>query len=191
MKPERSDFRLDASHLQKLWSLDPTVTFLNHGSYGACPVAVLQAQQQLRNQLERQPLRFFMREFEALLDAARSQLAAFVGTQAEDLVFVPNATTGVNTVLRSLSFTPDDELLTTNHEYNACRNALDFVAHRTGAKVVVATVPFPLDSPLQVIEAVMEQVSSKTQLALLDHVTSKTGLTLRVGNPPEPLGTGG
>jgi isopenicillin-N epimerase len=176
MKPEISDFRLDASHLQKLWSLDPTVTFLNHGSYGACPVAVLQAQQQLRNQLERQPLRFFMREFEALLDAARSQLATFVGTQAEELVFVPNATTGVNTVLRSLSFTSDDELLTTNHEYNACRNALDFVTRRTEAKVVVATIPFPLDSPLQVIEAVMEQVSPKTRLALLDHVTSKTGL---------------
>jgi isopenicillin-N epimerase len=165
-----------ASSWAKLWSLDPSVTFLNHGSYGACPLPVLEAQQRFRAQLERQPLRFFMREFEALLDAARSELAAFVGVQADELVFVPNATTGVNAVLRSLCFTPDDELLTTNLEYNACRNALNFVASRAGAKVVVATVPFPVESPNQIVEAVIERVSPKTRLALLDHVTSKTAL---------------
>ena len=176
MKDQRSDFTLFTSDIKPFWSLDPTVTFLNHGSFGACPLPVLEAQQRLREQLERQPLRFFMREFEPLLDAARSQLAAFVGADADELVFVPNATTGVNAVLRSLAFNADDELLTTNLEYNACRNALDFVASRTGAKVVVAQVPFPLNSPEQVVEAVMEKVSPKTRLALLDHVTSKTGL---------------
>lgn len=176
MKEKISDFRLNTSSFQRLWSLDPSVTFLNHGSYGACPVPVLEAQQRSRSQLEHEPLRFFMREYEELLDAARNQLAAFVGAQADELVFVPNATTGVNSVLRSLPFNPDDELLTTNLEYNACRNALDFIASRTGAKVVVATVPFPLDSPNQVVETVMEQVSPRTRLALLDHVTSKTGL---------------
>jgi isopenicillin-N epimerase len=117
-----------------------------------------------------------MREFEALLDASRRSLAAFVGAQADELVFVPNATTGVNAVLRSLSFNSGDELLTTNQEYNACRNALDFIASRTGATVVIATIPFPLESPHQIVEAVIERVSSKTRLALLDHVTSKTGL---------------
>ncbi|MEW6493587.1 MAG: aminotransferase class V-fold PLP-dependent enzyme [Cyanobacteriota bacterium] len=176
MKQERSDLIIDASSFQRFWSLDPTITFLNHGSYGACPVPVLEKQQRLREQLEREPLRFFMREFEALLDAARSQLAAFVGTDADELVFVPNATTGVNAILRSLPFNPGDEILATNLEYNACRNALDFVANRTGAKVVIATVPFPLESPHQVIEAVIERVSPKTRLALLDHVTSQTGL---------------
>ena len=176
MKQEGSDFSFDTSSFQRFWSLDPAVTFLNHGSYGACPVPVLEAQQRSRAQLEHQPLRFLMREYEELLDTARSQLAAFVGAQADELVFVPNATTGVNSVLRSLLFSSDDELLTTNQEYNACRNALDFIASRTGAKVVVATVPFPLDSPNQVIEAVMDRVSPKTRLALLDHVTSKTAL---------------
>ena len=166
----------EPSRWAKYWSLDQAVTFLNHGSYGACPLPVLEAQQRSRSQLERQPLRFLMRDYEELLDAARSQLAAFVGAQADELVFVPNATTGVNSVLRSLLFTSDDELLTTNQEYNACRNALDFIANRTGAKVVVATVPFPLNSPNQVVEAVMERVSPRTRLALLDHVTSKTGL---------------
>ncbi|MEH2338906.1 aminotransferase class V-fold PLP-dependent enzyme [Nostoc sp.] len=152
------------------------MTFLNHGSFGACPKQVLAVQQRLRSQLEQEPLRFFGREWEPLLDDARSKLAAFVGADVQDLVFVPNATTGVNSVLRSLRFSPEDEILTTNHEYNACRNALDFVASRTGARVVVAKIPFPIDSPQQVVAAVIERVSPKTRLALLDHVTSQTGL---------------
>ncbi|WP_199338476.1 aminotransferase class V-fold PLP-dependent enzyme [Nostoc sp. FACHB-133] len=162
--------------IRELWSLDSTVTFLNHGSFGACTKQVLEFQQHLRSQLEQEPLRFFGREWEPLLDNARSKLAAFVGADVQDLVFVPNATTGVNSVLRSLTFSPEDEILTTNHEYNACRNALDFIASRTGARVVVAKVPFPIDSPQQVIAAVIERVSPKTRLALLDHVTSQTGL---------------
>ncbi|MDZ8227131.1 MULTISPECIES: aminotransferase class V-fold PLP-dependent enzyme [unclassified Nostoc] len=159
-----------------LWSLDSTVTFLNHGSFGACPKQVLEFQQRLQSQLEEEPLRFFGREWEPLLDDARSKLAAFVGADVQDLVFVPNATTGVNSVLRSLTFSPEDEILTTNHEYNACRNALDFIASRTSARVVVAKIPFPIDSPQKVIAAVIERVSPKTRLALLDHVTSQTGL---------------
>lgn len=152
------------------------MTFLNHGSFGACPLEVMEVQTQLRKQLERQPLRFVMREWEPLLDDARNKLAAFVGANSQDLVFVPNATTGVNAVLRSLQFNPEDELLTTNHEYNACRNALNFIATRTGARVVVAKIPFPIESPQQVVEAVLDKVSSRTRLALLDHVTSQTGL---------------
>ncbi|MEH1990754.1 aminotransferase class V-fold PLP-dependent enzyme [Nostoc sp.] len=162
--------------IRDLWSLDSTVTFLNHGSFGACPKQVLEFQQRLRSQLEHEPLRFFGREWEPLLDDARSKLAAFVGADVQDLVFVPNATTGVNSVLRSLTFSPEDEILTTNHEYNACRNALDFIASRTGARVVVAKVPFPIDSPQQIVAAVIERVSAKTRLALLDHITSQTGL---------------
>ncbi|MCC5664247.1 aminotransferase class V-fold PLP-dependent enzyme [Nostoc sp. CHAB 5784] len=162
--------------VRDLWSLDSTVTFLNHGSFGACPKQVLEFQQKLRSQLEQEPLRFFGREWEPLLDDARSKLAMFVGADVQDLVFVPNATTGVNSVLRSLTFSPEDEILTTNHEYNACRNALDFVNSRTGARVVVAKIPFPIDSPQQVVGAVIERVSLKTRLALLDHVTSQTGL---------------
>jgi len=92
------------------------------------------------------------------------------------LAFVPNATTGVNAVLRSLCFSTGDELLTTNQEYNACRNTLNFVAERTGAKVIVAEVPFPIESPDQIIEAIIKCVSPQTKLALLDHVVSQTGL---------------
>ena len=164
----------------KFWSLDPAVTFLNHGSFGACPLPVQEAQQRLRKQLEREPVRFFMREYEDLLDNARRQLSAFVGADSSELAFIPNATTGVNAVLRSLQFESGDELLTTDHEYNACRNALDFIAERTGARVVVAKIPFPIDSPDQVVTAVMEGVSPRTRLALLDHVTSQTALVLPI-----------
>ncbi|MDQ2099920.1 MAG: aminotransferase class V-fold PLP-dependent enzyme [Tychonema bourrellyi B0820] len=158
------------------WLLDRDITFLNHGSFGACPIPVLEAQTSFREQLEREPLRFLMREFEPLLDHARNELAAFIGTSGDELAFVPNATTGVNAVLRSLSFNPGDELLTTNQEYNACRNTLDFVASRTGANVIVAEVPFPIESPEQVVEAVIKCVSPQTKLVLLDHIVSQTGL---------------
>jgi isopenicillin-N epimerase len=161
---------------KEYWLLDREITFLNHGSFGACPIPVLEAQTCFREQLEQEPLRFFMREFEPLLDTARNELAAFVGAGADELAFVPNATTGVNAVLRSLFFEPGDELLTTNQEYNACRNAIDFIADRTGAKVIVAEVPFPIESPEQVIEAILKCVSPKTKLALLDHIVSQTGL---------------
>jgi isopenicillin-N epimerase len=169
-----------ASEYSKFWLLDPAVTFLNHGSFGACPVAVLERQRSLRQQLEQQPLRFMVKELEPLLDQSRTALADFVGAEADDLVFVPNATTGINTVLRSLSFQPGDELLTTNQEYNASRNALDFVAERSGATVAVADIPFPIDSPVQVIEAVLSRVSPRTKLVLLDHVISQTSLVLPI-----------
>jgi isopenicillin-N epimerase len=158
------------------WSLDPDVTFLNHGSYGACPRAVLERQAKLRARLEEQPVRFFLREAPSLLDDARVAMSQFVGAEAEDVAFVPNATTGVNAVLRSLPFAPGDELLCTDHGYNACTNALRYVAERTGARVVVAQVPFPLEGSWQVVEAVLAAATPRTRLALLDHVTSPTGL---------------
>jgi isopenicillin-N epimerase len=149
---------------------------LNHGSFGACPIPVLEKQQAFRAQLEAEPVRFFESELEPLLDESRRQLAQFVGADPAHVAFVPNATTGVNTVLRSLTFHPDDELLTTDQEYNASRNALNFAANRAGIKVVIAKVPFPIGSPDQVIAAVMEKVSPRTRLVLLDHVVSQTAL---------------
>jgi isopenicillin-N epimerase len=164
-----------------LWPLDPAIHFLNHGSFGSCPGAVLAFQQSLRSHLERQPVQFLVRELEPMLDATRRALGSFVGANPDDLGFVPNATAGVNTVLRSLEFKPGDELLVTDHEYNACRNALDYVAGRSGARVCVASVPFPLRSPSEVTDAVLACVSDRTRIALLDHVTSQTGLIMPIG----------
>jgi len=166
-----------------LWPLDPAVTFLNHGSYGACPRAVLDHQAALRAEMEAEPVRFLGRELDDRLDAARAALAAFVRADADDLAFVANATGGVNAVLRSLRLSSGDELLTTDHAYQACRNTLDFVAERTGARVVVATIPFPVAVSRAIVDAVLEKVTPRTRLALLDHVTSPTGLVL----PVEPL----
>jgi isopenicillin-N epimerase len=156
------------------------VTFLNHGSFGACPRPVLEAQQRLREELEREPVRFLWRELEGRLDVARAGLAVFVGADPDDLAFVTNATTGVNTVLQSLALGPGDELLTTDHAYAACRNALDRAARRAGARVVVARIPFPLAGDDQVLEAVLGAVTARTRLALVDHVTSPTGLVLPI-----------
>lgn len=169
---------MSTSPFRARWSLDPKILFLNHGSFGACPTEVLQVQAELRARLEAEPVRFLIRDYPALLDEAREALAAFVDADADDLAFVPNATAGVNTVLRSLQFAPGDELLTTSHEYNASRNALDWVASRSGAKVVVAHLPWPVPTPAAVVQAVLEQVTPRTRLLLVDHISSQTALVM-------------
>ncbi|MFA6563061.1 MAG: aminotransferase class V-fold PLP-dependent enzyme [Verrucomicrobiia bacterium] len=174
-----------------VWPLDPSVIFLNHGSFGSCPRPVLEYQQQLRARLERQPVQFFVRDLEGLFDAARATLAEFIGADADDLVFVPNATSGVNAVLRSLRFERGDELLVTDHEYNACRNALEFAASQWGARVTVVAVPFPVASADDIVEAVMERVTPRTRLALFDHVTSQTGLVMPIQRLAEKLASRG
>ncbi len=165
-----------AERVKPLWALDPSVIFLNHGSFGACPRVVLEAQRRLRDRIESEPVRFFVRELEGLHEEARSSLAHFLGTTPENLASIPNATTGVNTVLRSIKLSAGDEILTTDHAYNACRNALDFIAHINGARVVVANVPFPLSSSDEVLESVLAKTGPRTRLAMIDHVTSQSGL---------------
>jgi isopenicillin-N epimerase len=162
------------------WLLEPGLIFLSHGAFGACPKRVLECQAEWRARMERQPLQFLGRDLEGHLDVARGTLAEFIGADADDLVFVPNATSGVNTVLRSLVFAQRDELLVTDQEYNACRNALNFAAERSGARVVVANLPFPVKSEEQLLTPVLERVTGKTRIALLDHVTSQTGLVLPI-----------
>ena len=171
---------MDASPFRSHWSLDPEVTFLNHGSFGACPTRVLEEQSRLRARLEAEPVRFLHRELEPLADAARAALGDFLDVNPDDLAFVNNATTGVNTVLRSLRFAPGDELLTTDHEYNASRNALDFVANQWGVKVVVAKLPWPVPSPQAVVDAVLAHVTLNTRLLLIDHISSQTALVMPV-----------
>lgn len=173
--------------MRQHWTLDPAITFLNHGSFGACPREVLDHQSELRARMEREPVHFFVHQLEPLWNAAREQAAAFVGARPEDLAFVRNATAGVNAVLRSLRFAPGDQLLCTDHGYNACRNVLAFVAERWGAEVVVAELPFPLSDPSEVTRAIADAVTDRTRLALIDHVTSPTGLVLPIAEITEAL----
>jgi len=169
-----------SSSLSSAWTLDPEVLYLNHGSYGACPRAVLEYQTELRERIEREPVRFLAREAEGLLDEARETLAAFVGAPASDVVPLRNATSGVNAVVRSLVLSPGDEIVVTRHGYNACINASRFAAERAGARVVVAEFPFPIRSAEQAVEAILGAVNDRTRFVLIDHVTSPTGLVLPV-----------
>jgi isopenicillin-N epimerase len=166
----------DASY----WTLEPTIAFLNHGSFGAVPRVVLDAQRAWRERMEREPVRFLDRELEGHLDHVRERLGAFVGASPEDLAFVANATTGVNTVLQSLRFAPGDELLTTDHEYNATLNALRTVAARDRARVVIARIPFPIRTADEAVAAILARVTARTRLALVSHVTSVTTLVLPI-----------
>ena len=166
------------SELRARWALDPSITFLNHGSFGACPRAVLDAQQAHRERLEAEPVRFMVRELPGLLEGARARLAQFVGAHADDIGFVRNATSGVNAVLRSLRFEPGDELLVLDQAYPACRNALEFVAERWGARIVVVGLPFEGATADRIVHVITSAVNERTRLALIDHVTSPTGLVL-------------
>jgi len=158
------------------WLLDPEVAFLNHGSFGATPRAVLAEQERWRALMERHPTHFMSEELPPALRAAAARLAVFVGARAEDLVFVENATAGCNAVLRSLSFAPDDEILVTDHGYPAVRKAAEYVASRTGARVVEASVPFPIEDAAQVVTAVAARLGPRTRLAIFDHITSPTAI---------------
>jgi isopenicillin-N epimerase len=159
---------------------DPNLDFLNHGSFGACPTPVLDEQDRIRRRFERDPVAFVVREQEAAFDQARAAVAELVGARAEDLAFISNATTGVNAVLASIALEPDDEILITNHGYNACNNAAEFFARRAGARVVVAKVPFPLSDESEAFDAIMGSVTPRTRVALLDHITSPTALILPI-----------
>jgi isopenicillin-N epimerase len=167
------------------WQLDPELAFLNHGSFGATPRVVLEHQAELRERMERDPIRFLDAELPGRLDIARERVGAFLNADPNDLVFQANATSGVNVVLRSLGPTlrPGDELLTTDHEYNATLNAMDFVAKAAGARMVVARVPFPIASPDQVVDAVVRCVTDRTRLAMFSWITSASALIF----PAEPL----
>ena len=140
--------------------------------------------------MEREPVLFLSRELEPLLDEARGALARFVGADPDDLAFVPNATTGVNTVLRSLRLGPGDEVLTTDHAYNACRNALRAL-EPSGVRVVTAAVPWPDTTPAAVVDAVLGAATPRTRLALIDHVTSPTGLVFPIERLVQALGERG
>ncbi|SPE61270.1 hypothetical protein SBV1_620042 [Verrucomicrobia bacterium] len=169
-----------ASRFRRHWLLAPGTVFLNHGSFGACPKAILERQAALRLEMEAEPVQFLWRRYEERLEPARAALARFIGARPRDVVFVTNATVGVNAVVRSLRLRRGDELLTTNHDYNACHNVLLAAAREARAKVVLAQVPFPLRTEEEVVEAVMRAVTRRTRLALIDHVTSNTALVFPV-----------
>lgn len=167
-----------ASPLAKHWSLDSSRFFLNHGSFGACPTFVLEEQRKWQDLMEREPVRFFEELMPDLLLKSREALGQFLHCSPNDLAFVSNATSGVNTVLRSLHFEKGDEILVPNHAYQACRNSIDYVAKRWGVTVVEVAIPFPIEGPQTVIDLMKSACTSKTKLVMIDTVTSPTGLRM-------------
>ena len=160
------------------WILDPETSFLNHGSFGATPLSVLEEQSRLRNLIESDPVRFFERNYIPLMKAAIGRLSEFMNADSEGLVFVKNTTEGVNTVLRSLDLSPGDEIIVTNHSYQACWNAVDFVTERSDAKTVVVDIPFRVKNEEEIVDLIMDKVTGNTVLAMIDTVTSATGLRM-------------
>ena len=159
--------------------IDPSLVFLNHGSFGACPRRVLDAQSAIRLAWESDPLGFYDTLHDRI-DAARREVAALVGADPAGFVFVRNATMGVNAVMQSFPLSAGDEVLTTDHAYAACTNALRYWARRSGADVILARVPFPLAHEDEVVSAIESAITPRTRLAMIDHVTSPTGLVLPI-----------
>ncbi|MGN6651072.1 aminotransferase class V-fold PLP-dependent enzyme [Trinickia sp.] len=170
----------DVTAARRRFLLDENITCLNHGMLGACPIDVLDRQTEWRTRIERLPSAFILRELPARFDDARQALAGFIGADPANLVLLPNVTTALSAVLRSWSFDPGDEILTTDHAYLSCRNLLDFVARRTGARIVVARIQTPVSHSDAIVDAVLDRVTARTRLAVLDHVTSPTAIVFPI-----------
>ena len=160
--------------------LDPDVVFLNHGSFGATPRPVFETYQDWQRRLEWQPVQFLGTDIAAYLAEARRALGRYLNVAADDLVYVPNATFGVNVVARSLRLEPGDEVLATDHEYGACENAWLFMGRERGFRYVRQPIPLPLSSAADVMEQFWAGVTPRTKVIFLSHITSPTAMRLPV-----------
>jgi isopenicillin-N epimerase len=172
----------DARHraLREQFLLRPDVTFLNHGSYGACPRPVFERYQAWQLELEQQPVEFIGRRAAGLMAEARAALATYLGAVADEVVYFPNVTAALNVVARSLPLKDGDEILTTNHEYGALDRTWRFVTQHTGATYVIQPLPSPLEHPDDIVEAVWAGVTPRTRVLFLSHITSPTATILPI-----------
>lgn len=166
--------------LKNQFLLDPEVIFLNHGSFGATPVAVFNNYQKWQRKLEDQPVQFLGRDIHDLLRSSRQRLAAFLGADPSDLVFVPNATFAVNIIARSLELGPKDEIIIINHEYGACENVWLFLSRKKDLKIVRAEIPLPLPSEDFIIKEIWKRITNRTRLIFLSQINSPTAIRLPV-----------
>lgn len=169
--------------LKQYFLLDPAIHFLNHGSFGACPRPVFEAYQAWQRRLERQPVLFLGREHDSLLKESRVRLGDFLNAAADDLVYIPNATHGVNIVARSLPLQPGDEVLTSDHEYGACDLTWEFLCAKSGAKYIHQPIRLPVQTEEEILSQFWAGVTKRTRVIYLSHITSPTALRL----PIEPI----
>ena len=166
------------SPFRRHWHLEPGLAFLNHGSFGACPRAVLERQREFVALMEQDPVRFFNRHRQPLLDLSRKALGATIGADPSDLVFDTNATHAANAVLRWLDLKSGDEILVTNHGYNAITNAARYAAAQAEAQVTVIQIPIPVVSADDITATILQAIKPHTRLAILDHITSPTAIVM-------------
>lgn len=167
-------------NLKQHFLLDPSVVFLNHGSFGATPKSVFDAYQNWQLRLERQPVLFLGRELDGLLKESRRALGKYLNADSDDLVYIPNATHGVNIIARSLQLKPGDEVIATNHEYGACDYTWDFICGKIGAKYIHQPISLPVYSIEGVADQFWQGVTSRTKIIYLSHITSPTALRMPV-----------
>ncbi|MBC8506097.1 MAG: aminotransferase class V-fold PLP-dependent enzyme [Anaerolineales bacterium] len=163
-----------------MFLLDPEITFLNHGSFGACPRPVFESYQSWQRRLERQPVEFLDRQVSQLMAESRSALAQFLNCGAEEIVYFPNPTTAINMVARNLELVPGDEILTSDHEYGAMDRTWRYVCQKVGARYVQQPIPLPVTTPEEFVETFWKGVTPKTKVIFLSHITSPTALIFPV-----------
>ena len=162
------------------WMIEPNITYLNHGAFGALSIPVYNAAIAVRRYIEGQPARFLKDEVTQSLRDSASILAKYVGADGNDIVFVDNATTAINAVLRSLVLLPGDEVVTTNHSYGAVLKTLEFICERAGARIVFADIPYPLNDEAIILDAINNAITKRTKLVVVDHITSMSALPMPI-----------
>lgn len=166
--------------MKKNFIIDPNIIFLNHGSFGATPLPVLKVYQDWQIKLERQPVQFILHEMFNELEHARENLGTYLNANAEDLVFIPNVTFGINIIARSLPLNQGDEILSTDHEYGACENIWEFLAQKNGSVFVKQPIPLPLSSPEDIANSFLQGITPKTKIIFISHITSPTAVQMPV-----------
>jgi len=174
------DYNEDMNDLKSQFLLDPQIIFLNHGSFGATPWPVFDAYRSWQERLENQPVLFLGRELDGLLFEAREKLGQFLNADAEDLVFIPNATHGVNIAARSLKLEPGDQILTSDHEYGACDNCWEFICAKTNVNYIHQSISLPVRSDEAIVDEFWQGVGSKTKVVYLSMITSPTALRMPI-----------
>lgn len=168
------------NNLKHQFLIDPDITFLNHGSFGATPCPVFAAYQDWQRRLEKQPVQFLISELPDLLAEARRTLGQYLNADPDNLVYIPNATFGLNIIARSLKLNPGDEVLTTDHEYGACNNIWQFLSEKRGFVYKQQPIPLPLESDEALVESFWQGVSARTKVVFISHITSTTAVTFPV-----------
>ncbi|NUQ86147.1 MAG: aminotransferase class V-fold PLP-dependent enzyme [Anaerolineales bacterium] len=167
-------------NLRKQFLLDPSITFLNHGSFGATPRPVFEEYQRWQRELERQPVEFLGRRFAGLMAKSRAALGAYLGAPADDLVYTQNVTIAVNIVARSLELGSGDEVLATDHEYGAMDRTWRFFAKERGFRYVNRHIELPITSEEKFVEDFWRGVTERTRVVFISHITSPTAIVLPI-----------